>query len=205
MNQNIRYITEIAILTAMITVLGAIKIPNIIPGIEFQLSAPLAVAICAVFGFKKYIISGIIFTIVFGSLLHFFYDWSGKNAIVGLFSPINESVFEHLKLLYFPMLLWIVLGYFIYGKKNRNYFLSSFIGLVCGLILTPVLFYLYTSYTKTSILPVDIGIFVISVVVSFALFAYIFLNYNFNFFSVKMGILLWELVFAMFIISYLLQ
>ena len=53
MNQNIRYITEIAILTAMITVLGAIKIPNIIPGIEFQLSAPLAVAICAVFGFKK--------------------------------------------------------------------------------------------------------------------------------------------------------
>ena len=103
------------------------------------------------------------------------------------------------------MQLWIVPGYFIYGKKNRNYFLSSFIGLVCGLILTPVLFYLYTSYTKTSILPVDIGIFVISVVVSFALFAYIFLNYNFNFFSVKMGILLWELVFAMFIISYLLQ
>ena len=58
MNQNIRYITEVAILTAMITVLGAIKIPNVIPGIEFQLSAPLAVAICAVFGFKKYIISG---------------------------------------------------------------------------------------------------------------------------------------------------
>ena len=54
MNQNIRYITEVAILTAMITVLGAIKIPNVIPGIEFQLSAPLAVAICAVFGFKKY-------------------------------------------------------------------------------------------------------------------------------------------------------
>ena len=44
MNQNIRYITEVAILTAMITVLGAIKIPNVIPGIEFQLSAPLAVA-----------------------------------------------------------------------------------------------------------------------------------------------------------------
>lgn len=53
MNQNIRYITEVAILTAMITVLGAIKIPNVIPGIEFQLSAPLAVAICAVFGFKS--------------------------------------------------------------------------------------------------------------------------------------------------------
>ena len=46
---------EIAILVAMISILGSIKIPNIIPGIEFQLSAPLAVAICSVFGFKKYI------------------------------------------------------------------------------------------------------------------------------------------------------
>ena len=64
MNQNIRYITEIAILTAMITVLGAIKIPNIIPGIEFQLSAPLAVAICAVFGFKKYNISGCLSSLI---------------------------------------------------------------------------------------------------------------------------------------------
>lgn len=39
---------EIAILVAMISILGSIKIPNIIPGIEFQLSAPLAVAICSV-------------------------------------------------------------------------------------------------------------------------------------------------------------
>lgn len=64
MNQNIRYLTEVAILTAMITILGAIKIPNIIPGIEFQLSAPLAVAICAVFGFKKYIISGCLSSLI---------------------------------------------------------------------------------------------------------------------------------------------
>ena len=50
---QIRQITEIGILTAMITILGAIKIPNLVPGIEFQLSAPLAVAICAAFGFKS--------------------------------------------------------------------------------------------------------------------------------------------------------
>ena len=42
MNQNIRYITEIAILTAMITVLGAIKIPNIIPGIELSIICPVS-------------------------------------------------------------------------------------------------------------------------------------------------------------------
>lgn len=57
-NSNIRFICEIAILAAMIGITGAIKIPNVIPGIEFQLSAPLAVAICCVFGFKRYIIAG---------------------------------------------------------------------------------------------------------------------------------------------------
>ena len=61
---QIRQITEIGILTAMITILGAIKIPNLVPGIEFQLSAPLAVAICAAFGFKKYIISGCLSSLI---------------------------------------------------------------------------------------------------------------------------------------------
>lgn len=61
---QIRQITEIGILTAMITILGAIKIPNLVPGIEFQLSAPLAVAICATFGFKKYIISGCLSSLI---------------------------------------------------------------------------------------------------------------------------------------------
>ncbi len=61
---HIRTISEIGILTAMITILGTIKIPNVIPGIEFQLSAPLAVAICAVFGFKKYIISGCLSSLI---------------------------------------------------------------------------------------------------------------------------------------------
>ena len=46
----------------MISILGSIKIPNIIPGIEFQLSAPLAVAICSVFGFKN--ISSVAFYLV---------------------------------------------------------------------------------------------------------------------------------------------
>lgn len=51
---------EIAILAAMITILGALKLPSLFPGLEFQLSAPLAVAICAAFGFKKYILAGLL-------------------------------------------------------------------------------------------------------------------------------------------------
>jgi hypothetical protein len=63
MNRS-RWITETALLTALITVTGAIKLPGILPGTEFQLSAPLAVAICAVFGFTKYIIAGILSSVI---------------------------------------------------------------------------------------------------------------------------------------------
>ena len=51
-------------------------------------------------------IIGFIFTSVLGTLMHFFYEWSNDNSIVGLFCPVNESPFEHLKLLFFPFLIW---------------------------------------------------------------------------------------------------
>lgn len=59
-----RWLTETALLTALITVTGAVKLPGIIPGTEFQLSAPLAVAVCAVFGFGKYITAGILSSLI---------------------------------------------------------------------------------------------------------------------------------------------
>lgn len=49
-----------ALLAVLIAVSGTFRIPGIVPGTEFQLSAPIAVAICGVFGFKKYIIAGIL-------------------------------------------------------------------------------------------------------------------------------------------------
>lgn len=56
--------TEIALLTGFITLSGALKIPSLFPGTEFQLSAPIAVAICVVFGFKKYIIAGVLSSLI---------------------------------------------------------------------------------------------------------------------------------------------
>ena len=64
MENNTRMLTETALLTALITVTGAIKLPGFIPGTEFQLSAPLAVAICAVFGFTKYITAGVLSSLI---------------------------------------------------------------------------------------------------------------------------------------------
>ena len=64
MENKTRMLTETALLTALITVTGAIKLPGFIPGTEFQLSAPLAVAICGVFGFTKYLTAGVLSSVI---------------------------------------------------------------------------------------------------------------------------------------------
>ena len=54
----------------------------------------------------------ILFSLVLGTLLHFTYEWSGENLFVGSFSAVNESVWEHLKLVFFPMLITTIIIYF---------------------------------------------------------------------------------------------
>ncbi|HWR43057.1 hypothetical protein [Sporomusa sp.] len=60
MQNKVGWITEVGLLAAFITITGTFKLPGLIPGTEFQLSAPLAVGICAVFGFSKYILAGVL-------------------------------------------------------------------------------------------------------------------------------------------------
>ena len=57
---SMKELTTIALLGVLILISGSFKIPSPIAGGEFQLSAPIAVLICACFGFKRYIIAGIL-------------------------------------------------------------------------------------------------------------------------------------------------
>lgn len=57
---KIRQLSEIALLAAFIAISGTFKLPSFIPGSEFQLSAPIAVAVCGVFGIKKYLLAGLL-------------------------------------------------------------------------------------------------------------------------------------------------
>ena len=61
---------------------------------------------------KKLFIWGFLFMSVIGTLLHFVYEWSGNNSIVRLFAPWNESTWEHMKLLFFPMLVLVLFPFF---------------------------------------------------------------------------------------------
>lgn len=60
MKNRTKEITLISLLSVIIAISGTFKLPGLIPGTEFQMSAPIAIAICATFGFKRYISAGII-------------------------------------------------------------------------------------------------------------------------------------------------
>ena len=53
--------------------------------------------------------AGMLFTLLFGNLLHFVYDWTGQAGWAAYLSAVNESTWEHMKLLFFPVLLLSVL------------------------------------------------------------------------------------------------
>lgn len=83
-----------------------------------------------------------IFISVLGVLLHFTYDWSNQNSFIGLFSATNESTFEHLKLIFFPMLLLTVLElYFNKDNLPENFLASRTICIIGGMIFIVVAFY----------------------------------------------------------------
>ena len=48
---------------------------------------------------KRNLIAFLVISIL-GTIGHFLFEWTGENAIVGLFFPVNESTWEHLKLLF---------------------------------------------------------------------------------------------------------
>jgi hypothetical protein len=109
-------------------------------------------------------IIGTIFIIFLGTALHFTFDFSGKNPLVGSFSAINESVWEHLKLPFWPSLLWMLIEMYPLRRAVSNFFAAKTIGTIVMIVVIPAVFYAYTAFTQ-EILAVDIATFMIAVVV----------------------------------------
>jgi hypothetical protein len=98
-----------------------------------------------------------------GSLLHFCFEWSGSFAPLALFCAVNESVWEHLKLGFWPGLFFAFLEYFLFGKRVNNFWVAKVLSLYIIPISIIVLFYSYTAVLGRHTLALDILIFVFSI------------------------------------------
>lgn len=116
---------------------------------------------------KLFLITGILIVSALGALSHFVYEWTGQNQLAGLFVPVSESVWEHMKLLFFPMLLTALFLTALLKHTYPHIFTGMLAGLLTGTAAIPVLFYTYSGILGYFIPAVDIAIFYISVCAGF--------------------------------------
>ena len=114
---------------------------------------------------KTWQIIVIVICLILGILLHYTYQWSGEKPIVGLFSAVNESTWEHLKLIFYPFLLMAIIGYFIIGKKSRNYWFAQAAGIFFAIAFTIIFFYTYKGILGENVDWVNISSFILAVII----------------------------------------
>ena len=117
---------------------------------------------------------GFAITSLGGTLLHFLYDLTGEAKWIAPFSGVNESTWEHMKLLFWPMLIYAIIQSFFFSDINDFWYIKLR-GIILGLGLIPIIFYTYNGAIGKSPDWVNIGIFFVSAAVAF-----IYENRKFN-------------------------
>lgn len=112
-------------------------------------------------------IVGSVFTVIAGTLLHFTYDWCGRKKLAGAFSAVNESTWEHLKLLFTPMFAFSILEFLVYGRTLQNFFAVRFLSILLGMAVIVIAFYTYVGIIGKHFLAADIGTLLLGVIVAY--------------------------------------
>ena len=106
------------------------------------------------------------FVCLLGTVGHFLYDWTDENRYVGAFFAVNESTWEHMKLLFWPLFL-IALVQRRFFREQENYWCVKLAQILLGLTLIPVLFYTYNGVFGQSSDWINIAIFYITAALVF--------------------------------------
>ena len=85
-------------------------------------------------------LAGLTFTAILGTLLHFLFDWT-KSPSLAPISAVNESTWEHMKLLFFPSFFFALIQNRFFRREFPNFWWVKLVGISFGLLLIPVLFY----------------------------------------------------------------
>lgn len=106
---------------------------------------------------------GIAIISVLGAVLHFVFELSGEWEPVGVIAAVNESVWEHFKIAFWPTLFYAIVEYRFLKNFTNNFVIAKATCIFAIPATIAVLFYSYTSISGQEILAVDILIFVIAI------------------------------------------
>ncbi len=114
---------------------------------------------------KKIKFIGVIVIFLLTVLYHFLYDWL-PNPVFSVFFPVNESIWEHMKLLYSGILTWGIIECFIFKYKKikyKNFFSSLFLEMITSIMLYLIIYLpLYNTFGENMIISIGLLLIVIA-------------------------------------------
>ena len=116
---------------------------------------------------------GFAVTALGGTILHFLYDWLGESPIIAPFSGVNESTWEHMKLLFWPMLIYAAAEWFFF-RERTDFWCVKLRGILLGLLSIPILFYTYNGAVGKSPDWLNITIFFLAAAIAYLYEARVF-------------------------------
>lgn len=102
------------------------------------------------------------FIAVTGTLLHFVYEWTGQNPVAAIFAPVNESTWEHLKLLFIPAFLFTLIQETVIGKRYPYLITDKGKAVLLGMGFIVSFFYTYSGILGRNVSWVDITSFYVA-------------------------------------------
>lgn len=147
---------------------------------------------------KKIKMVGIFIIFGLSFISHFLYEWL-PNSVLSLFFPVNESIWEHMKLIATPVLIFSLFEFFVYRKKNiefNNFIFAYAISIVLGIIIY-LLIYLPIDYIfgHSAIVAISL-LFIIFIIVE--IFSYYIMNYKEIKYSNIIGIIIMLCLYVVF-------
>jgi hypothetical protein len=95
---------------------------------------------------------GFLFILAAGFPWHFVFEWTGGWRPAALIFPVNESVWEHMKLCFWPGLIWALIEYPFIGKGTLNFWTAKAAGLLTMCTVMAAIFYAYVAVLGKSVL-----------------------------------------------------
>lgn len=96
--------------------------------------------------------------------MHFLYEWLGEWRPAALIAAVNESTWEHLKMCFWPGLVWAGIEAPFLLRRVPNFIVAKAAGLLVMPVFIVAGFYGYTALAGDNYLPADIGLFVAAVI-----------------------------------------
>lgn len=116
---------------------------------------------------RKWEVAGLFFVLIWGNLFHFVFDWSGQNELVGAVAAVNESTWEHMKLMIVPWVLWSAVEALGLRRSRIHVLPARAAALLVGVLFIPAAYYTYVGISGANVAIINIIIFQLAVLLAF--------------------------------------